>query len=100
MHNVILSKAVAKRWPHVQTGSLDPGWVKTKLGGSSAPGTIDAPGAMIAAFAAGESVAGEQTGVYLTPEGVGEPHDATKQSEKQDRLLEIYQEVSGVSLPN
>lgn len=99
MHNVMLSKAVAKRWPDVQSGSLDPGWVKTKLGGSSAPGTIDAPAQMIAAYATGESPAGNQSGAYLIPEGVGEPHDATKLAEKQDRLLEIYESVSGVSLP-
>lgn len=99
MQNVMLSKAVAKRWPDVQSGSLDPGWVKTKLGGSAAPGTTDAPAEMIAEYAAGKSCAGDQTGAYLTPRGVEEPHDATKLAEKQDRLMQIYKEVSGVSFP-
>lgn len=98
MHNVLLANAMAKRWPDVQSCSLDPGWVKTKLGGSSAPGGTDAPAEMIAAYAAGESVAGEKTGVYLNPGGIGSPHEATGKAEKQDRLLEIYEGISRVSL--
>ncbi|KAL1590201.1 hypothetical protein WHR41_01304 [Cladosporium halotolerans] len=99
MHNVLLAKAVAKRWPDVQSSALDPGWVKTKLGGSSAPGSLDPPAKMIAAYAAGNSVAGDKSGIYLNPGGVGSPHDATEKAEKQDRLLKIYEEISGVSLP-
>jgi NAD(P)-dependent dehydrogenase (short-subunit alcohol dehydrogenase family) len=99
MHNVLLANAVAKRWPEVQSCSLDPGWVKTKLGGEGAPGSTDPPAKMIAAYAAGESVAGSKTGVYLNPGGVGSPHEATGKAEKQDALLEIYESISGVSLP-
>lgn len=99
MHNVLLAKAVAKRWPDVQSAALDPGWVRTKLGGSSAPGSSEPPAQMIAAYATGSSPAGEKTGVYLNPGGVGSPHDATETAEKQDRLLEIYGSISGVSLP-
>jgi len=98
MHNVLLANAVAKRWPEVQSCSLDPGWVKTKLGGPSAMGTTDAPAEMIAAYAAGKSAAGEKSGVYLNPGGVGSPHEATVKAEKQDRLIEIYEGISGVSL--
>lgn len=99
MHNVLLANAVAKAWPEVQSCSLDPGWVRTKLGGEGAPGSTDAPARMMAAFAAGESVAGAQSGVYLNPGGVGSPHEATGKAEKQAQLLEIYEGISGVSLP-
>ena len=98
MHNVLLANAVAKRWPEVQSCSLDPGWVRTKLGGGQAPGSTDPPAQMIAAYAAGESVAGDKTGVYLNPGGIGSPHDATVKAEKQDELLKIYEGISGVSL--
>jgi NAD(P)-dependent dehydrogenase (short-subunit alcohol dehydrogenase family) len=98
MHNVLLANAVAKHWPEVQSASLDPGWVKTKLGGEGAPGSTDPPAQMIAAYAAGDSAAGNKTGVYLNPEGVGSPHEATGKAEKQDALLEIYEGISGVSL--
>ena len=39
LHDIMLANAVARRWPDVQSCSLDPGWVQTKMGGGSAPGT-------------------------------------------------------------
>jgi hypothetical protein len=54
---------------------------------------------MIAAYATGDSVANDKTGVYLNPGGIGNPHDATGKVEKQDRLLGIYESISGISLP-
>ena len=99
LHNVLLAKAVARHWPDVQSSALDPGWVKTKLGGSTAPGSTDPPARMIAAYATGHSVANEKTGVYLNPGGIGNPHDVTGKAEKQDRLLELYESISGISLP-
>ncbi|KAK6420690.1 hypothetical protein LTR95_016917 [Oleoguttula sp. CCFEE 5521] len=99
LHNVLLANAVAARWRDVQSCSLDPGWVKTKLGGFGAPGSTSAPSKMIADFAAGTSVAGEQSGVYLNPGGVNKPLAAGTDVGKQDRLLQIYKEISGVNLP-
>jgi len=99
LHNVLLAKAVARHWQDVQSCALDPGWVKTKLGGSSAPGSLDPPAKMIAAYATGDSVANGKTGVYLNPGGIGNPHDVTGKTEKQDRLLEIYEGISKIPLP-
>ena len=36
----MLSMAVARKWPKVCSNTVDPGWVPTKMGGSSAPGSI------------------------------------------------------------
>ena len=99
LHNVLLAKALARHWPDVQSCALDPGWVKTKLGGFSAPGSLDQPAKMIAAYSTGDSIAGTKTGEYLNPGGIGNPHDATSKAAKQDRLLEIYEGISSISLP-
>jgi len=37
LHDLILAKAVAKKWPNVFSNALDPGWVATKMGGAGAP---------------------------------------------------------------
>ena len=42
LHNILLANAVSRHWPNVQSNSLDPGWVPTKMGGSGASGDIDA----------------------------------------------------------
>ncbi|MGA2103240.1 MAG: SDR family NAD(P)-dependent oxidoreductase, partial [Candidatus Sulfotelmatobacter sp.] len=36
LHDVLLAFAIARLWPDVLSNSLEPGWVPTKMGGSSA----------------------------------------------------------------
>ncbi len=35
LHNVILAFAVARKWPDVLSNAVDPGWVATKMGGTT-----------------------------------------------------------------
>jgi hypothetical protein len=42
--DAVLAAAVARRWPDVVSSSVEPGWVRTKMGGRAAPGEIG-PGA-------------------------------------------------------
>ncbi|KAK4550776.1 hypothetical protein LTR36_000355 [Oleoguttula mirabilis] len=100
LQNVMLANAVARRWTDVQSCSLDPGWVQTKLGGGGAPGTTSAPAKAIAAFATGEgSLVGDKTGVYFNPQGAKSPHKGALDAHKQDEYLRICEELSGVKLP-
>lgn len=39
LHDVILSMAVARKWPGVYSNAVNPGWVPTRMGGSNAPTT-------------------------------------------------------------
>ncbi|HUP13600.1 MAG TPA: SDR family NAD(P)-dependent oxidoreductase, partial [Niastella sp.] len=41
LHDVILSMAVARKWPSVYANAVDPGWVPTKMGGAGAPGNLE-----------------------------------------------------------
>lgn len=38
LHVVALAFALARRWPKVLSNAVDPGWVRTKMGGAGAPG--------------------------------------------------------------
>src|SRR5207245_434863 len=38
LFDIVLAFAVARLWPHVLSNAVDPGWVRTKMGGPSAPG--------------------------------------------------------------
>jgi NAD(P)-dependent dehydrogenase (short-subunit alcohol dehydrogenase family) len=51
LFDAVLAAAVARRWPDVVSSSVDPGWVKTKMGGPAAPGEIG-PGAETQAWLA------------------------------------------------
>ncbi|KAI7486467.1 nucleoside hydrolase [Hortaea werneckii] len=88
LHNVMLANAVARKFPTVQSCSLDPGWVQTKLGGGGAPGTVDPPAKAIAAFASGsEDPAGGKSGLYLGVGGPKGPHQGALDTSKQDELI-------------
>jgi nucleoside-diphosphate-sugar epimerase len=38
LFDAVLAAAVARHWPEVVSSSVDPGWVKTRMGGPTAPG--------------------------------------------------------------
>jgi NAD(P)-dependent dehydrogenase (short-subunit alcohol dehydrogenase family) len=41
LHAVALAFALARRWPTVRSNAVDPGWVRTKMGGPGAPVDIE-----------------------------------------------------------
>jgi NAD(P)-dependent dehydrogenase (short-subunit alcohol dehydrogenase family) len=40
LHNLILTKAVSRKWTDVYANAVDPGWVPTKMGGKGAPDNL------------------------------------------------------------
>ncbi|CAN9431860.1 unnamed protein product [Alternaria sp. RS040] len=100
LHNVLFAKAFARRWPDVKSNALDPGWVATKMGGSSASGDLNAAVESYVMLAEGEEEKAKKSGSYFHPsKREGTPHKATLDEKSQDRLLEICAEFSGVKLP-
>ncbi len=70
LHDTMLSKAFARRWTDVQSVSMHPGWLKTKMGGSSAPGTTDKSSKVLAEWSAGEGFAAKlSSGAFFTTGG-------------------------------
>jgi NAD(P)-dependent dehydrogenase (short-subunit alcohol dehydrogenase family) len=41
LHDLILAKAFARKWPNVYSNAVDPGWVPTKMGGAGAPDNLE-----------------------------------------------------------
>ncbi|KAK5175056.1 uncharacterized protein LTR77_000193 [Saxophila tyrrhenica] len=100
LHDIMLAKAVSRRWTDVQSCSLDPGWIATKMGGAGAPGKTSTPAKAMVDFAIGQSdITGDQTGVYFNPQGVRTPHKGATDERKQDEFMKICEQLSGLSLP-
>ncbi|KIW09978.1 hypothetical protein PV08_11754 [Exophiala spinifera] len=97
LHNVMLAAAFARRWPDVQSSSLDPGWVPTKMGGSSASGDIDAAVKTYVLLAEGppDGVSGK----YWFGSRVRSPKTQADDRALQDKLIEQLQEITGVPMP-
>ncbi|KAH7382121.1 hypothetical protein BKA66DRAFT_463750 [Pyrenochaeta sp. MPI-SDFR-AT-0127] len=99
LHNVLFAKAFARKWPDVKSNALDPGWVATKMGGSSASGSIDAAVETYVMLAEGEEEEAKKSGRYFRPgKREDKPHKATDDEEKQDKLLAICTEFTGVGI--
>ena len=99
LHDAMLAFAIARRWPDVQSNSLEPGWVPTKMGGPGAPDDMDQAHLTQAWLAASDDRKENVTGKYfyhlMRMEANPQAHDRAL----QDRLIAICAETSGIALP-
>ena len=99
LHVVALAFFLARRWPEVLSNAVDPGWVRTRMGGRSAPVDIDTGQRTQSWLAVSTDPAAMVSGRYwhhLRPEQpAAEAVDAVFQNEMVARL----QELTGVALP-
>ena len=99
LHVVALAFFLARRWPEVLSNAVDPGWVRTRMGGASAPVDIDTGQRTQSWLAVSTEPAAMVSGRYwhhLRPEQpAAEAVDAVFQNEMVARL----QELTGVALP-
>ena len=98
LYDVMLAFAVARHHPQVRSNAVDPGWIRTRMGGPSAPddlpegaetqvwlATSDEPGALV-------------TGRYLKRRNDLRANPAAYEVDLQEGLLAACAELSGVRL--
>lgn len=98
-HDILLAFAFARLWPGengVLSNAVDPGWVPTKMGGSNAPDDLKAGYVTQAWLAASTDAAARVTGEYFFHQKPRQPHPATRDTDRQDKLLEACKKFSGV----
>jgi NAD(P)-dependent dehydrogenase (short-subunit alcohol dehydrogenase family) len=100
LHDVLLAFAIARRWPSVLSNALEPGWVPTKMGGSSATDDLDQAHRTQVWLAVSDDPAASVSGEYLYHMEKRQPHPATRNIGIQDRLLDFCSRVTGVELPS
>ena len=97
LHDVMLANAFARRWEGVQVVSMHPGWVRTKMGGA-APGSPKTSAKALSQWAVGEGpLAKLKSGAFFTTDGQDSTHPGANDVSKQEELLKICEETSGVS---
>jgi NAD(P)-dependent dehydrogenase (short-subunit alcohol dehydrogenase family) len=94
-----LALAVARRRREVFSNAVDPGWVRTKMGGPGAPGDLRSGSDTQAWLAAGDDPATEVTGGYWHRRRRQNPAAAAADEQFQDALLNVLARLTGVSPP-
>ena len=97
--DVVLTFAVARRWPDVRSNCVDPGWVATRMGGVGAPGGLDEGTATQVWLATGDDPAATVSGRYFYHRQARQPLGATQRAGLQDELLDYCAGLTGTPLP-
>ncbi len=97
LQDVALAFAVARRWPEVYSNAVDPGWIRTKLGGPHATDGLPEGAATQVWLATGDGDA-LVTGAYFKRQTALTPNPAAHDIGFQDGLLRACAELSGITL--
>jgi hypothetical protein len=92
----LLANAVARKWPDVQTNSMDPGWVPTKMGGAGASGDIGAAVKTYVMLINGDTQA---TGKYFFKSAETQVKKEALDTAAQDKFLDICEKTTGIKFP-
>jgi len=98
LFDVLLAFAVARRFPHILSNAVHPGWVATKMGGRGAPDDLHLGGLTQAWLAVSDDAKAKVTGQYFFHQKLDHVHAAANDQKIQDALLATCEKISGVDL--
>ncbi|MBB2924895.1 SDR family NAD(P)-dependent oxidoreductase [Cellulomonas cellasea] len=97
--DVTLAFAVARLWPDVLVTAVDPGWIKTKLGGPDAWDEVDEGAATQVWLATSDDDGARVTGEYVKRHEIQVANPEASDVELQEGLLARLAGLTGVELP-
>lgn len=100
LHVVMLSMAVARKWPEVYANAVDPGWVPTKMGGKSAPDDLQKGYETQVWLAVSNERPAKVSGRYFHHQKESPHNPEADDVELQERFLSLCTEITGVSFPS
>jgi NAD(P)-dependent dehydrogenase (short-subunit alcohol dehydrogenase family) len=96
---VALAFALARRWPGVLSNAVDPGWVRTRMGGAGAPVDLETGARTQSWLAVSEETEAKVSGRYWHHQRQQTPAGEATEPAFQDQLLERLAELTGITLP-
>ena len=98
--DVLLAFAVARRYPQVRSNAVDPGWIKTKLGGPGATDELPVGARTQAWLATSDDPDAAVTGRYLKWRRDLQANPAAYDTGLQEALLAACARLAGTTLPD
>ena len=99
LHDVILCKAVARKWTDVYANAVNPGWVPTRMGGSSAPDNLEKGFQTQVWLAVSSDAKAKVSGRYFFHQKEDRYLTTTDDILLQEKFISICEQISGVSFP-
>jgi|SRR6185295_6346518 len=99
LHDLMLSMAVARKWPEVYANAVDPGWVPTKMGGRGAPDNLQKGYETQAWLAVSHNEEALVTGHYFYHQRQVNNSTQADDVAAQEKLLKACEAITGVAFP-
>jgi NAD(P)-dependent dehydrogenase (short-subunit alcohol dehydrogenase family) len=99
LYDVMLALAVSRRWPGTLSNAVDPGWIKTRMGGPYAPDPLALGAETQVWLATSGEPAARVTGRFWHRRKQVPVNPAARDEALQERFLQICASLSGVKLP-
>jgi len=99
LHVAAMSRALSRRWTGTLCNAVDPGWVRTKMGGPNAALDIDTGQRTQVWLATSEDPEAQVSGCYWHDLRTEEPANEALDNAFQDRLLARLATLTGIALP-
>ncbi|HTE30401.1 MAG TPA: SDR family NAD(P)-dependent oxidoreductase [Chryseolinea sp.] len=99
LHVLMLSMAVANKWPDVYSNTVDPGWVPTKMGGKGAPDDLQKGYETQAWLAVSSDGKAKVSGSYFHHKREDHYNRQADDVLLQEKLLKACEALTGVSFP-
>jgi NAD(P)-dependent dehydrogenase (short-subunit alcohol dehydrogenase family) len=97
--DVVLAFAVARRWPGTLSNAVDPGWIRTRMGGPAATDDLPEGAETQVWLATSDDPAATVTGRYLKRRQDLRANPAAYDVDLQERFLETLSGLTGIGLP-
>jgi NAD(P)-dependent dehydrogenase (short-subunit alcohol dehydrogenase family) len=99
LHDLMLAFAVARRWPTTLCNAVDPGWIKTRMGGAGAPDSLPLGAETQVWLATSDEPGALVTGRYFKRRQEMVANPVARDPVFQEAFLAICQSLSGVAFP-
>jgi NAD(P)-dependent dehydrogenase (short-subunit alcohol dehydrogenase family) len=96
LHDVLLAFAISRLWPDVFSNALEPGWVATKMGGDTAPDSLEEGPKTQAWLAVSNDAAAKVSGQYFRHMRRYEVLPAAGDVKIQDRYIAACEKITGI----
>jgi NAD(P)-dependent dehydrogenase (short-subunit alcohol dehydrogenase family) len=100
LYDVLLAFAVARRYSHVRSNAVDPGWIKTKLGGPAATDGLPIGASTQVWLAVSASPEATVTGRYFKWRKELQANPEAYDTQFQEALLTACADLTGARLQN